>query len=241
MSSITEDFKNWALGFSGVDGGDIGSHEKKSRWVCGIEWGAGHTSEELKNCLNNCPEEIPVGYETWEENIAYIFNWQVMKLFSAIDGNSVDNYKKFAEKIKPFVREEQGYFKMNLYPIAFKDTDEERWNNGFSEVTGLKTKQEYIDWCRQNRLAKIRDWTLAYSPELVICLGKTYADDFLLAYGDRDIELNTEVIDDRELSWCINHQGTLIIILPFMVNRNGLVKNDSIQKFGNRISELLYS
>jgi hypothetical protein len=238
---IKDGFKNWALGFSGVDGGDIGAPNNKSRWVCGIEWGAGHTPEELKNYLNDCPKEIPLGYESWQENIAYIFNWQVMKLFSAISGDSVDNYKKFAEDVKPFVRNEQGYFKMNLYPIAFKDTDEERWTNGFSEVTGLNSKQEYIDWCRLNRLKKIREWTLVYSPELVICLGKSYADDFLLAYSDSDIKLNVEVIDDRELSWCVNSQGSLVVILPFMVNRNGLVKNDSIQKFGNRIAELLNS
>ncbi|WP_188150296.1 hypothetical protein [Teredinibacter waterburyi] len=239
--SVKESFKNWALGFSGVDGGDIGSPDKKSRWVCGIEWGAGHTPDELEACLNDSPDEIPKGYDSWEENIAYIFNWQVMKLFSAIGGDSVDNYKKFAKNVKPFVCGEQGYFKMNLYPIAFKDTDQEKWIKEFSDITGFNNKQEYISWCKQNRLNKIRKWASIYSPELVICLGKTYADDFLAAYCDSESKLNFETIDDREISWCINSSGTLVVILPFMVNQNGLVKNDSIQKVGERISELLYS
>ncbi|WP_260951748.1 hypothetical protein [Campylobacter sp. RM16187] len=39
---MTEEyFKKWALGFSGCDGGDIGSPENPSAWLCGIEWGEG--------------------------------------------------------------------------------------------------------------------------------------------------------------------------------------------------------
>ena len=47
-----------------------------------------------------------------------------------------------------------------------------------------------------------------------------------------------EFIDDRELSWGVNSEGTLVIVLPFMINRNGLVKNTSIQKVGERISQI---
>ena len=46
-------------------------------------------------------------------------------------------------------------------------------------------------------------------------------------------------IDGRDLWWSLNAEGTLVAIIPFMVNRHGLIKNDSIQKFGERIAQLM--
>ena len=69
--------------------------------------------------------------------------------------------------------------------------------------------------------------------------GEVLKDDFFQAYCDSESKINLETIDDRGISWCINSNGTLVVVLPFMVNRNGLVKNESIQKVGERISELL--
>ena len=42
---INENFKKWALGFSGCDGGDIGSAQSPSIWLCGLEWGGGFKPE----------------------------------------------------------------------------------------------------------------------------------------------------------------------------------------------------
>ena len=39
-------FAKWATGFSGCDGGDIGSAQNRSIWYCGIEWGGGHPADE---------------------------------------------------------------------------------------------------------------------------------------------------------------------------------------------------
>jgi len=46
-------------------------------------------------------------------------------------------------------------------------------------------------------------------------------------------------IDGRDLWWSLNADGTLVAIIPFMVNRYGLTRNDSIQKFGDQIAQLL--
>lgn len=37
VDRVNEDFARWASGFSGCDGGDIGSSQGKSIWFCGIE------------------------------------------------------------------------------------------------------------------------------------------------------------------------------------------------------------
>lgn len=237
MSS--NNFKKWSLEFSGCDGGDIGSPDRRSIWVCGIEWGGGHTTESLRGNINEDFSSPPTGYDDWRCNTTYIFNWQVLKLLAAIQGDDVSSYKTFAERVQPFSIGTQGYFKMNLYPISFKDTNEDRWQGNFSELTGFKSKQDYLSWCREFRLPKMRAWTQQANPALVVCLGKTYLSDFKSAFLDDDVTMLHEVIDDRDLYWAINKEGVLVVVIPFMVNRNGLVKNTSIQKFGFRISNLL--
>lgn len=236
--AATEHFAKWGLGFSGCDGGDIGSSENPSVWICGLEWGGGHDCEGLVRELSFSASLPPEGYDSWKENVSYIFNWQVMKLLAVMNGLLVSQYKQFAEKVKPFVAGEKGYFKMNLYPIGFRNTSAEHWQEGFSKITGFSSKAEYLAWANDSRLAKISEWSKAYSPEMVICLGKNYRHEFGSAFGVPSSAWSQELIDEKEISWAVNNFGTLICVLPFMVNRNGLVRNASIQKFGERISQL---
>ena len=234
-------FVNWATGFSGCDGGDIGSSQSKSVWFCGIEWGGGHPSDEneLNNTVFSKDVQLPPeGYVEWQENLAYRFNWQAMKLLASLNGDLVSSYKEFAESIQPFTNNTKGYFKMNLYPLAFKNTSHELWESGFAKATGLENKQDYLTWTRAHRFPIMRKWTETYSPKLIICVGKSYIADFALAFTD-GLTFKTEVIDNRELSWAVNKNGTMVVVLPFMLNRNGLTKNTSIQKFGDKICELM--
>ena len=128
---------------------------------------------------------------------------------------------------------------MNLYPLAFKNTSHVLWKEGFAKATGLDTKDNYHEWIKTNRFPIIREWVGTYSPKLIVCVGKSYLPEFSLAFADDGLVFNTEVIDDRELSWGINKNGTIVVVIPFMVNQNGLTRNASIQKFGDRIREFL--
>lgn len=234
-------FQKWCMGYSGCDGGDFGDPEARSTWVCGIEWGGGHTAESL---LLNIDEDVttpPLGYDNWQYNLSYIFNWQTMKLLSAIDGYSVKDYKEFSQRIMPFVIGAHGYFKMNLYPIGFRDTSHSRWHSMFSEITGFDTKTDYLEWCSENRLPQIRKWAEKSKPKLILCLGKTYLHQFKRAFLEEDSLINQEIIEGKEMFWSVNLQGSLVVIIPFMVNRNGLTRNVAIQNFGERISNLLTS
>lgn len=177
----------------------------------------------------------------WRFNLAYRYNWQAMKLLSAINGLGVSAYKEFAEKAKPFTVEENGHFKMNLFPLAFKNTSHQLWESGFSKATGLVQKSDYLKWIRENRFPVMRSWVKIHRPKLILCVGMSYLPDFKLAFADEGIEFNRELIDDRELNWAVNSDGGLVVVLPFLVNRNGLTKNISIQKFGDRIRELITS
>lgn len=243
---VTAEFEKWALGFSGCDGGDPGSAQNKSVWFCGIEWGGGHPDDEVK--LRDIFSEDVVapaeGYSdendmpAWRHNLAYIFNWQAMKLLTAINGEDVSAYKSFAERLKPFVKNEMGYYKMNLYPLAFRNTSHQLWQEGFAIATGLLSKNAYLEWVREHRFPVMKAWTQTYAPRLILCTGITYVNDFKAAFVDDGLALNREVIDDRELHWIQNKNGTIVVIVPFMVNQHGLTRNASIQKFGERIREL---
>ena len=164
----------------------------------------------------------------------------VYKLLAVMKNYDIDNYKQFVKKEMPFLENgNSSYFKMNLYPIAFKNTSHDLWQNIFASVTGFERKNDYLEWCNVNRFPQIRKWVSTYQPEIVICLGKTYKEEFKAAFSDPDVNFNTEYIDERELSWAKNTHGTLVLVIPFMVNRNGLIKNLSIEKFGIRIRELM--
>lgn len=237
--SISDKFQKWGLAYSGCDGGDIGSPSCPSTWVCGIEWGGGHTPDDLASYMDEDLSNPPSLYEDWSDNLAFRYNWQAMKLLSAINNRSVSEYKTFAKEVQPFIAGKSGYFKMNLYPIAFKDTVHSRWHDQFSSITGFENKSDYLAWCVENRFPQMRRWAEQSKPKLILCLGKSYMADFINAFLDAESVLNHEVIDDRDLFWSRNLQKSLVVIAPFLLNRNGLVRNESIQKFGSRISELL--
>lgn len=243
MSSL---FHKFALGFYGCDGGDLGSPSNKSIWACGIEWGGREDPATMEDFFRDeykaeeYSKSCPV-YERWQHNLEYNYNWQLMKILSAIAGGNVGEYKKFAEEIKPFTKGSAGYFKMNLYPLAFKDTSHEHWTEKLYKVTGFETKPQYIEWVQKNRFPVIRSWTEKYSPKLVLCTGITYKHEFYQAFGVNDpSRMKEEIIDERSLAYGVNKQGTLVAVIPFMVGSPyGLLKNTSIQKFGQRIRELL--
>lgn len=234
----TIEFEQWAINYGGCDGGDIGSLTQKSIWICGIEWGGKITPEDLLLDMTCDVKKPPSGYECWRQNLAWIYNWQVMKLLACIHGYNLKQYKKFTEDVQPFVQSKTGFFKMNLYPIAFRNTSHDNWQTDYGTLTGFNKKQDYINWCNAYRLPRIATWCKNYSPRIIICLGKTYRNEFSLAMRVRDEDWNTETIDNRQLSWAKNDIGSWVFLLPFMVNRNGLVRNASIERFAHRIATI---
>ncbi|PSJ17328.1 hypothetical protein [Nitrosomonas supralitoralis] len=154
----------------------------------------------------------------------------------SINGGRVTDYKKFAETNQPFVKGAKGYFKANLYPLAFKTTKYECWKAAFQNATSFN---DYQEWIRKNRFPIMKKWVETYCPQLIVCVGISYLADYKIAFVDEGLSFHTEMIDDRELNWTINMNGTIVVVIPFMLNRYGLIKNVSIQKFGDRIRELI--
>lgn len=233
--------KNWMLDFSGCDGGTIGSPNKPSIWVCGIEWGGGTDAEGLKDYINQPWEgSAEFGYKEIDDLDFYPYNRIVYKLLAVMQGYPLDSYKDFVQKERPFVENSHSaYFKMNLYPIAFNNTDHTHWEHEFSEITGFENKQQYLDWCHDNRFPVMQQWVQKYAPKLIICFGKTYTDEFNLAFADNDMAFNNEIVGDLVLQWKKNDNGTIIAILPFpnAVNK-GLKSHSDIEAMGKNLAKL---
>ena len=237
--TVNQDFEKWAQSFSGCDGGDIGNPSSQSIWFCGIEWGGGRSIQDVRSEFQADLSRPPQGYGEAAHNMTNIFGRQALKILAAIDGRKVTEYRDFCAQAKPFIKGSSGYFKLNLYPIAFKNTDQSRWHSEFAEVTGLERKANYIEWCKEYRFPAMRQWAREAKPRLILCVGKDYRGDFKRAFHDETVTFSHMTIANKDLWWSVNADGTLVVIIPFMVNRNGLTKNDSIQEFGDKIAKLL--
>lgn len=237
---VNDDFQKWALGFSGCDGGDLGSSNEQSIWFCGIEWGGGFLDDtkKLQEIFKKDVSKMSFGFENPDENTAYIYNWQAMKLLSAVHGGKTSEYKEFAKKFKPFVKNEKGFCRLNLYPLAFKNTNHELWSESFTKTTGFKNKNEYIKWIQENRFLVMQNWVKTYNPKLIICTGISYKNDFIKAFGYENAKINKELIEDKIFYWFKNPNGTLVVIIYFMIGRYGLSKDSVIQKTGEKIAQI---
>ena len=234
--------KNWLLDFSGCDGGTIGSPSNRSIWICGIEWGGGIDAKGLKNYINQKWDGSDnFGYDRNGVLDYYPYNMVTYKLLAVMQDYDLNNYKKFVEIEMPFLENgNSSYFKMNLYPIAFKKTNANLWTNEIAEVSGFKTKNDYLQWCKENRFPVIQRWVQKYDPKLIICFGKTYVNEFNLAFADNETDFNTEEVGNLILQWKNNNNGTIIAVLPFpnAVNK-GLKSHSDIEAMGKRLAQFI--
>jgi hypothetical protein len=233
--SVTPAFEKWAKGFSGCDGGNL----KGEVWFCGIEWGLGKDhpiEEELKVDRSAVPQE----YRSPEEILKYPnVGVRLIKLITAIRGGSVQDYHRVAyETPFPFDRQSQ-YFKINLFPVACKDT-RAIWGEALKANTGFPTKADCLQWCRQNRFPEMRGWVEKGKPKLIVGFGARWEPDFRNAFGFTTAKGSTETIEEGlNLVWMRIGKTTLAII-PFLGWQGGLLSRDhSIQAFGKRLGVIL--
>lgn len=269
---VKQDFAEWALQFSGCNGGDIGSPDDPAIWVCGKEFGGDWGLDEGENLQDGIVDfrehfrhdriQDPRNVYYREEDFSdkggilalcmkttdrkdksdrkdkYRYDRNAFKLLAAINGKKVEEYQEFALKEKPFYEGGKGYFKMNLFPLGFKDTNNARWDMLSSEVTGFPDKNAYQVWLLKNRLPVMREWVRKYRPKLIICtgLGNPYPKRFMAAFGEETMQMETEKIAGARMLYGKNSDGTLIVIMSHLSRFNSHVK---LQAFGERIRELL--
>ena len=170
-------------------------------------------------------------------NLAYQYNIKALKLLCVLNGAS--DHIKFNKTVQPFTQGAKGYFKLNLYPLAFKNTNHSLWSEGFAKATGLKNKGEYIRWIEQNRFPRLRAWAKERKPRLIICVGISYKNEFIAAFGDEGVQVNEAIAGDKKFYYFKNEDDTIVAITYFLGNPHGLNSDAAIKATGEKIAQIL--
>jgi len=233
-SDVTSNgFKEWAQGFSGCDGGNPSGRI----WLCGIEFGGGHTEKTL---IYDDVTKPPWNNPDKDDFIRYQYNWKAIKLLAALNGGECAEYKSFFEEQSCFDKK-SNYFKLNLYPIGFKDTSHHRWENWLVLKTGFASKQQYLGWCKKSRFPMLRRWLIDYSPRLVLCTGITRLEEFRSAFGDGTEKVIEGKAGGKGFKYFLtNDRKTLVAIVYFLGGSKGLGSDDQLAATGKQLASVLY-
>ncbi|MBY0577914.1 MAG: hypothetical protein K2P57_02600 [Burkholderiales bacterium] len=230
---VNNEFAKWATGFSGFDGGN----PKGSVWLCGFECAGTPNEDDLVFEDVTTPGYVAENRGQFLRGSQY--NLKAVKLLAALAGRDTRDYEPFFNEESCFNRD-SNYFKLNLYPIGFKNTKHEHWADWITQKTGFTTKQEYLEWCREKRFPMFRDWILTYSPSLIICTGKTYATQFQSAFGSGTEKVFTEEVAGKEIKYFrTNDNKTTVVIIYFLGTQYGLKSDEEISLTGKKIAELV--
>ncbi|AWX16133.1 hypothetical protein CEP48_08115 [Mergibacter septicus] len=224
---------------SGHNGGDIGSAEKPSIWCCGIEWGGENiNSESLQQFLATDEWKNIDGLDEME-NCGNPTDQGICKVLAAVAGRKVEDYKAFAEEQQIWIKgAKTGYFKMNLFPLWFENTNVP-WSKELKDIFGFADKKEYQNWCRQYRFPKMKELMQEHQPKLIIGFGKSHLNDFNLAFSDGNKQFYTNTIDDQEIYWK-RENNTLLVVVPAVTGgAYSLISDQSKQEVGEFIRDLL--
>lgn len=232
---IDSKFAKWATGFSGCNGGNL----KGNFWLCGIEHGGGDSEESL--IFNDVSVPKFVDAPHWKDRKDFLksqYNLKAVKLLAALAGREVSDYCCFFREKRCFDQDSE-YFKLNLYPIGFKNTSQP-WPDWLKDKTGFATRQEYLEWCFSNRFPKLRGWVQRYSPQLVLCTGKTYAALFQSAFGSGDETVSTKKIAGKQVKYFVTNNGsTMVAIVYFLGGWYGLKSDAELSKTGEGLRKIL--
>jgi hypothetical protein len=231
---VDSNFAKWATGFSGCDGGN----PKGSVWLCGIEYGGGDTEESLVFDDVNTPKYVGAPDDR-KAFLKYQYNWKAVKLLAALSGNDQGNYTLFFKEQSCFDRD-SNYFKLNLFPIGFRNTAHVLWDDWLIRKTGFTTKQQYLEWCFENRFPAIRTWMLTYCPSLILCTGISYAEQFQSAFRSGDEEVMTDSVAGKQIRYFVtNNERTMVAVVYFLGGRYGLKSDLELSSTGRKLAELL--
>jgi len=176
--------------------GHNGGNPKAEIWFCGIEngWsgdesGKGHMKhnmELLKDPNHKTTyDPVPKGY--------FIALRKILKTLGLFDSDSNDPNDWFYKKAK--------FYSVNLYPFAFPARyPTAKADKEILELTGIKTKREYMQECDRLRCANPKWHELHKNAKVIVCFGKECWDDFIWQFSksDREYELLKE--DDKSIT-----------------------------------------
>ena len=220
--------------FLGIDGGDI----KSSIWICGLEFGG---SQEAMSAYYNSPEikTYPhAGYDIpYRSDCPETFLNSKYDRFLAVLYNNIFNDQKLLEYDKDVIdrvmknelySNKSKIFKLNLYPIAKKNSDFDL----NIEKKFQTTKGEYYGAIHEKRSSFFKELLKEFKPKKIICTtlqnGEEMFVDTFFGMGEW-ISYKKEIVtfknmDHVEKKFKISqyrNELTTLVIIPFPGMGNG--------------------
>lgn len=247
---VAKQFREWACSLSGCDNSNVGA----DIWLSGIEFGIRADEREkyykggLQDQIANGPYNPPEFYD-WQDGLTYTYGQSMAKLLCANSGRSVEDYKDYSDDCN---RSE--VFKANLYPIAFRNTNDEHWKvNGLDKITGFENKHLYQIWCFFNRFPHFASLVEKHKPKLIIGTGVSFLMDFFACFGG-NLGKECAIIETGELEnkeatpknnhvrryyWTRPNDSTTLVVIPFFSGRYGLNSGPLLQEMGEKLRSLV--
>ncbi len=248
--SVNPKFEKWAKGLTGMDGGNPDGHI----WICGIEYGGNNDENDfadLRTEIDNFDEnKVPFISEKMRNSEKYFnntlkpqFSQKVAKIVCEYLNTEIHWYDYLQKEI---CSQSGALFKLNLYPLSFKDTNDLQWTEEHFDITGFPNKLMYKAWCMNNRFKILRNKLEQYSPKVLICVGINHKSDYQMAFADNIAhifqKLEPKQLESGKTIYYakINNKKTLLIITPFL-GQGGLMSDADLiglGKFAREQAEL---
>jgi hypothetical protein len=244
---VNKEFADWAVGFSGFDGGNPAA----LIWISGIEWGGDDKPILWPNEYTFQDEEgkyIPCRNERYRVKypnyLSYRFDQKVAKLLVNLFGEQVgcNDYKDYMEQ---YLYTENGHcFRLNLYPLNAPKSNDELWTKDYYELTGFPTKILYWAWCTENRFPFLKQLVEKYSPKVIIGTGSTFRRDYILAFAEPSLIFTRNRIENIQSTKfnvemvTTNSGKTNLLITPFF-GQGGIMSDSGIDGLAMIINQFL--
>lgn len=201
--------------------------------------------KELEN------ERFYEGYKYKCMNFAYTYNNKATRLLSLLfhycesqngdfkkDLDFDEKAMEFNDKYEPFVlkekqttKEKQGFFKLNLYPIAFNNTRDKKSRNEIlkNAEIGFECDSDYKESCKNNRFPLLKKLKELHKPKIIICVGFGTRWEFAEAFfGKKNYELKEDKYDNDVSIWydTKNDDDTLFVVIKFLSDMGSCLNND---------------
>ncbi|MFT4627465.1 MAG: hypothetical protein ACI8PZ_006149 [Myxococcota bacterium] len=228
-----QEFADWAVGWSGVNGGNPAG----PLWVCGLEFGTGEDKPTLDRDRENYTVE---GVPAWTDAFVRAYRTPITrspfirklaKVVLAFEGRPINDYADF--RVGGLLRPAGTAFHINLYPLSFRNMHGGHWSRDHYELTGFPNKLLYRAWCMQHRFPWLASHARRAAPRVLVCTGASYAEDFRYAFCADPFASGTSwsLPSGKRVEEHAIGDGTRLLITPFF-GQGGLMRNDDLAALG---------
>ncbi|MBY5980215.1 hypothetical protein [Ferrimonas balearica] len=232
---LNPDFVKWIQTPTGCEGGNIDG----AIWFFGLEWGGdSHQTQTPDLVINHEHPYVSGDYrEVFPDD--YQYNNKLTKLYAAMLGQPTEHYARVFHETRMFDSGSDTY-KGNIYTLSSPREDAQYFTSNLQQLTGCRSKEDYKQAHRDHRFPMLQRWVKEHQPQVIVCFGNSYVNDYRGAFTEQPISFETKRFAGVKLSFApINDGNTLLVVLPFIAFYSHCLNSDHrIRHAGLQVSQL---